>query len=119
DIALPVDLPDLPQLVLEVIDRLTVKELEVKDRRGHWWSVRVRPYKTTDHKIDGAVVALVDIDVIKASAEQMRQSRAFADAMINAMRRPVLLLDQDLSVQAANQPFYAAFHVSPEDTLNR
>ncbi len=119
DIALPLDLPDLSKLVLDVIDNLTSKELEAKDRTGHWWSVRLRPYKTTDNKIDGAVLAVVDIDLLKISAEQITQGRAVADAVINTIRRPVLLLDQDLNVQAANQAFYTSFQVTPEDTIAR
>jgi two-component system CheB/CheR fusion protein len=119
DINLPLEIPDLPKLVLEVIDQLSTKELESRDRHGHWWSVRIRPYKTSDNKIDGAVVALLDIDLMKASAYVLAEGRAFAGAMINAMSVPALLLDQDLSVQAANQAFYRDFRVRPEDTLNR
>ncbi|HEY3760405.1 MAG TPA: chemotaxis protein CheB [Verrucomicrobiae bacterium] len=65
DIALPLDLPALDKHVMEVIDSLTPKDIEVRDKQGHWWSARVRPYKTTDHKIDGAIIALLDIDAIK------------------------------------------------------
>jgi len=119
DINLPLGLPDLSKLVLEVIDHLTVKELEVQDRNGHWWSVRIRPYKTTENKIDGATIAIVDIDLIKISAQQINQGRAFADALINTLDRPVLLLDKDLSVLAANQAFYRNFQVTPDETLHR
>src|SRR5437762_3268181 len=73
DIALRVDVPNFSKLVMEVIDSLVTKELEVRDKENHWWSVRIRPYKTTSSKIDGAVVALVDIDVLKTSAESVTQ----------------------------------------------
>lgn len=119
DINLPLNIPDLPKLVMEVIDNLATKELEVKCRHNHWWSVRIRPYKTTDNRIDGAVLAIVDIDLIKASAEQVSQGRAFAEAVVNTARRPVLVLDQSLSVQVANQAFYRDFDVTPEETVNR
>ena len=42
-------------------DDLGVREMEVQDRNGKWYSMRIRPYKTTDNKIDGAVLVLVDI----------------------------------------------------------
>ncbi len=119
DINLPLNISNLSNLVLEVIENLTPREIEVKDRRDHWWSVRVRPYKTTDNKIEGAIIALVDIDLIKISAQQINQGRAFAEAVINTVPRPVLVLDKDLNVQAANQSFYRAFHVVSEETLNR
>ena len=65
DIALPLDIPALDKQVLDVFDSLTPRDIEVQDKQGHWWSVRIRPYKTTDHKIDGAVIALLDIHAIK------------------------------------------------------
>ena len=74
DIALPLDIPALDKQVLEVFDSLTPKDIEVQDRDNHWWSVRIRPYKTTDHKIDGAVIAVVDIDAIKNSTKPSEQS---------------------------------------------
>ena len=119
DINLSLEIDDLSKIVLEVIDTFTSRELEVQDRSGHWWSMRVRPYKTTDNKIEGSVVALVDIDLIKRGAQETIRARTVAEALINTMPRPMLALDPDLNVQAANQAFYETFHVSPEDTLNR
>lgn len=57
DIAMPVEIPALDKQVMDVFESLTPKDIEVQDKHGHWWSVRIRPYKTTDHKIDGAVIA--------------------------------------------------------------
>ncbi len=65
DIALPLDIPALDKQVLDVFESLTPKDIAAQDKQGHWWSVRIRAYKTTDHKIDGAVIALLDIDAIK------------------------------------------------------
>lgn len=67
DIALPMQIPHLDKQVLDVFESLTPKDIEVQDKDGHWWSVRIRPYKTTDHKIDGAVIAMLDIDAIKSA----------------------------------------------------
>lgn len=65
DIKMKIDLPNLSRLISEVIDTLQTKELEMRGEDGHWWSVRIRPYKTTDHKIDGAVVVFVNVDAQK------------------------------------------------------
>jgi two-component system CheB/CheR fusion protein len=67
-----IDLPRLDTLITEVIDSLQTKDLELKDQAGHWWSVRIRPYKTTDHKIDGAVVAFVDVDDLRQSFKALK-----------------------------------------------
>ena len=37
----------------------------MQDRQGHWYLLRIRPYKGADNRIDGAVIALVDIDAAK------------------------------------------------------
>ena len=58
-------LTDLEKIIREVIDSLVVQEREVRDSDGHWYLLAVRPYKTDDNKIDGAVVTLLDVDAIK------------------------------------------------------
>ncbi len=114
DIHLPLEIANVKKVVAEVMDHLTLQETEVRDRDGHWWLLRVRPYKTTDQKIDGAVLTLLDIHAMKTSADALQ----FADAVINSMPKPVLLLDDALNVKAANQRFYDEFRAQPEETLN-
>ena len=52
----------LDELVYAVIEKLEPRELEVQDREGTTYLLRVRPYKTSDNRIDGAVLVLIDID---------------------------------------------------------
>jgi two-component system CheB/CheR fusion protein len=117
DINLHVDMPNPAKLVAEVIDTLQTRELDVKDKDDHWWSVRIRPYKTTDNKIDGAVIALLDVDLLKTSAEQIRRGRALAETVVNAVRRPLVVLDKDLVVQQANDAFLKTFKTSADEVL--
>jgi hypothetical protein len=35
-----------------------MQQIDVRDRDGRAWLLRVRPYRTIDSKIDGAVLAL-------------------------------------------------------------
>jgi len=74
DIKMKIELPDLDKLIMDVIDSLQTKELDLPDRQGHRWSARIRPYKTTDNKIDGAVLALVDLEPAKSLAASESQS---------------------------------------------
>ena len=57
-----VDVPDLEGLLQEVIETLAVRERRVTDKQGREYSLRARPYRTSDNKIDGVVITLVDID---------------------------------------------------------
>ena len=70
---------DLDLLVSNVLKTTIATEIEVQDRHCKWYRLQVRPYKTIDHKIDGAVLALVDIDVLKLSLKEVRAARAEAE----------------------------------------
>jgi two-component system CheB/CheR fusion protein len=55
----------LDQMIASVIDNLEVREATVQDRGGRWYSLRIRPYKTLDNKIDGAVLVIIDVDQLR------------------------------------------------------
>jgi PAS domain S-box-containing protein len=74
DIKLNIDVPDLEQLVVQVIDTVSAKEQEVQDKQGRWYSLRIRPYRTLENKIDGAVLVLVDVHTLKRAEEARRES---------------------------------------------
>src|SRR2546423_11006888 len=57
-----VNIPNLEGILREVIETLSAREQKITDNEGRQYSFRVRPYRTTDNKIDGAVITLVDID---------------------------------------------------------
>jgi two-component system CheB/CheR fusion protein len=65
DLRLRIDVPDLEALLGEVIDTMALKERDVQDEEGHWYAMQLRPYKTLDNRIDGAVMTLFDIDEMK------------------------------------------------------
>ena len=50
---------------------------------------------------------------------EIEEARAFAQAIIDTVREPVLVLDQDLRVITASRSFYRTFKVGPEDTEGR
>ena len=56
-----VNIPDLENILRGVIDTPSTFERTVMDSAGHEYSFRVRPYRTTDNKIDGVVIALIDL----------------------------------------------------------
>jgi two-component system CheB/CheR fusion protein len=56
-----INVPDLEKILRDVIDTLDARERQVTDREGRSYSLRIRPYRTGDNKIDGAVITLVDL----------------------------------------------------------
>ncbi len=116
DINHSLNVTDLESQILDVINTLTTKEQEVQDREGHWYDLRIRPYRTIDNKIDGAVVIMVDIDALKRSLEQLESSRNYAEAIVETVREPLIVLDSNLCVRTANQSFYRTFQVAVAET---
>ncbi|HEY9697568.1 MAG TPA: chemotaxis protein CheB [Trichocoleus sp.] len=119
DITHRLNIPNLEQQILEVLQTLSIKVQEVQDQEGYWYALQIRPYRTSDNKIEGAVVVLVDIDDLKRSTAQLAQlteARDYAEAIVQTVREPLLVLDSDLRVVTANSAFYQTFQVAQPQT---
>src|SRR5271154_4921486 len=86
-----------------------------KIHEGRCYLMRVRPYRTGDDRIDGAVLQLLDVSEIKRSLERVRHARDYAEAIVNTIREPLAVLDSQLRIRDANRSFYDAMDV-PEGT---
>jgi PAS domain S-box-containing protein len=115
DITLNIHVADLESMLADSIDSMSVKEQEVQDREGHWYVLRIRPYRTLDDRIDGAVLVLIDIDDIKRSLEQARAARDYAEAIVETVGQPLLVLDVGLKVRTANQAFHEVFQTAANE----
>ena len=80
-----------------VLDTLVPTAVDVQTNEGHWYTLRIQPYRTTDNVIEGAVISFIDI----AEIVQARESLAKANDLL---RLAVVLRDahdaitvQDLS----------------------
>ncbi|MGB7790914.1 MAG: chemotaxis protein CheB [Terrimicrobiaceae bacterium] len=69
---LSAEAPELPKLAAQVMRRRKGIEREIVQADGHHYSLRLRPYLTSNGEVEGAVIFLVNIDQIK-EAEQERQ----------------------------------------------
>lgn len=110
-----IDCPNLEQLIADCIDTVSPLEREVQDRQGRWYSLRIRPYKNIDNKIDGAVLALFDVDIPKRSEDRVRLAAECAAAILREAAQPMALLEADLRIRVANQPFAQWLGTTPED----
>jgi two-component system CheB/CheR fusion protein len=110
-----INLVNLEALISEVQSTLNTKEIETQDLAGKWYSLRIQPYKTVDKKIDGVIVTLIDIDVLKKSYEAVEKSRKFANEIIDTVREPLLILNDKMVVQKASKSFYKFFHLVPAE----
>ena len=116
DIQINLDVQHIRTLVTDVIDNLIPYEQDVQDHSGYWYSLRIRPYRTTDNRIDGVVISLIDINSLKRSAIELEASRNYATAIIETLRQPLVTLNAELQVITANHAFYQTFQMQPHQT---
>lgn len=65
-----IDISDLENILREVIATVDMQQRKVKDSEGRQHLLRIRPYRTIDNKIDGAVITLVDIEGNKGARKK-------------------------------------------------
>jgi two-component system CheB/CheR fusion protein len=116
DIASTLDVPNWNELISEVTGHHRTVQREVRDRLGRWYSLRMRPYKSGEHKIDGMLMALLDIDTVKRSLDEAREARDFSEAIVETVREPLLILDAELRVLKATRSYYETFRTSAAQT---
>jgi len=119
DIRPKIQADDLEERMAEVIDTMRIFETEVRDRDGCWYSMRIRPYRTADNKIDGAVLTLVDIDASKRVLEELKGVHQYANALLAVAHEPMVVLDGALRIRNANGAFFEFFRTTPETTEGR
>ncbi len=57
-----------------VLDTLVPIEAEVQNRENAWYLLRIRPYRTLENVIEGAVITFMDISELKRAREALRIS---------------------------------------------
>ncbi len=70
---------DLEQLVQTAVQGLTAVEHEYQDSAKHWWMINVRAYRTSDDRIDGAVIAFQDIHELRCALDSAQRARGDAE----------------------------------------
>ncbi len=75
---------DLEELLLQVTRTDTRIEQEIQDTIGHWYLMRLLPYKVGT-SIEGAVMLFVDIDAMKQIEQQMRYNTILIENIADAI----------------------------------
>ncbi|BAZ36783.1 signal transduction histidine hinase (plasmid) [Calothrix sp. NIES-4101] len=117
DLRVNFDVPNLESMILEVLETLNTQEQEVQTQAGYWYSLRIRPYRTTENQIDGVTMLFVDIDALKRNASTLESARNYAEAIIDTVQTPLVVLDTNMRVNTANRSFYEIFQVCALETV--
>ena len=117
---------DVLGAVSTVLDTLAPVEAQVESSDGRIFQMRVQPYRTLDNVIEGAVLTFVDISArTKLEAERDALARTvaeagrFAQSILDTVREPKLVLDEQLTIVNANRSFLTTFEHSLDAVVGR
>lgn len=119
EIRLQLSVEDIAPILHDVLETLGTRELEVQDREGKWFLMRVRPYRTSDNKIEGLVLVLLDIDQLRSSQQSMLEARDFAQSVLESVPVPVVVLSRDCTVRTVNTEFRELTQMSVRELTGR
>ena len=119
DLSRSIHYGELESDAARVLQELAPLERQVSTDEGRWYLVRLRPYRTPDHRIDGVVITFVDFTAQKRAEQQLRVAQHYAESIVDTVRQPLVILTADLRVETANRAFYETFRVDERDTAGR
>ena len=100
---LDVNVPGLENLVLSAIKTSSTVEREIQDQNGHWYSLEVRSFRTSENKQDGVVLTLFDIDGQKRVENNLSQERKRGQMYLDVAGDMLLLIDSTEKVGLVNK----------------
>jgi two-component system CheB/CheR fusion protein len=116
DINLGFNLPDLTSRVRQVQLSGEVQEEEFLLKEVGWKLLRISPYMTSDDQTKGALLTLIDINKLKQSMDETRHAYRYALNIVEEIKYPLLVLDEQFRVLTANPAFYQKFKVMAAET---
>lgn len=70
-------------------------------------------------KLSGFEIVARNVTERMEAMQALEQARAYAEAIVETVHEPLVVLDADMKVISANPAFYECFKVSPEETEKR
>ncbi len=103
----------LVQDVQAVLDTLVPRELEVQTTTGEWFLLRIRPYRTLENVIEGAVITFINIMEQRQAREILRRLAAIIEDSQDA----ILLQDLEGRILAWNRAAQSIYGWSEAEAL--
>lgn len=120
DVKLNIEAPFLENELAAAAGSARTREFEVRDRQGRWYWMWLRPNATAEgRRPDGVVISLVDMTEKRESLAALKESRDFAESIVDTIKESLLVLDSELRVRRANRSFCKAFRTSLKECRGR
>jgi two-component system CheB/CheR fusion protein len=114
--------PDMITDLTEVLKRLSTKETEVQAKEGNWYNMRIVPYRTTENRIDGAVLTFSTISdqkkaqkALENSIREVEHTRELVRAVFDMNDDPMAVLDESGKMVIANTALSEIMSVSQKE----
>ena len=122
DFAHQLEYDDLIGDAQTVLANLAPVQREIHSRSGRWYDVRMRPYRTVDNKIDGVVIAFVDVSdrrdvehTLRENEWQLQQLKRLLDLSLD----PILVWDFDGGIQEWNRGCEELYGYTRDEALGK
>ncbi len=110
---------DLIDKASAVLESLVPWERELCSTAGACYLARIQPYRTLDNVIEGVVLTFTDITRRVEAETSEKSARILAEAIIDTVREPLMVLNADLRVVSASRSYYESFRVTPDETVGK
>jgi len=114
-----IEVPNLNEMVLEVLDTIEPKEMQVRDNTDNWYSMKIRPYRTSENKIDGVIISLYDVDIMKREHDTAIEGRNFARDIFSHVEGMIIVLNTNFQLIDATKSFYEVFEINRETAAGK
>jgi two-component system CheB/CheR fusion protein len=122
DFAHQLEYDDLLKDARAVLADLTPVRREIRTRKGQWYDMRIRPYRTLDDKIDGVVITFLDITERLHAAQALRESEQSLrrqKILLELARDPIFIWDFDDGVLEWNRGCEVLYGYSASEAVGK
>jgi two-component system CheB/CheR fusion protein len=109
------DYPSIENAIMEVIEKLNGKELEVKNKSNEWYNLRIMPYRTMDNFISGAVLTFTKITPVKALESKFSSLLSYIQDAVDRLKHAAIILDREGRVLVVNNAFLKLFNLREDE----
>ena len=92
---------------------------EIERDKGAWYLRRILPYRAQDDRVEGVVITFADISELKVAQREIEASRAYSNSIVETIRQPLVVLDDDLRIISASRVFYETFGAKKEEAVGQ
>ncbi len=102
-----------------VLETLEPRELEVQADDGRWYLLGIRPYRTLENVIEGAVITFIDITELKKAQAAVRETEGLRRlaVVVRDSSDPIVSLDLEGRIQSWNPAAVRVYGWTEEEAL--